>query len=354
MTPLKRFVTSASPLLLAGACAQIIGLSDYEKGGVGPGEGGEGHGNASSGGAMTKGGDGGAGDNGGGTAGVSTGGRSQGGTAGDGGTGGEPGDAGQGGTDPSGGTSGKGGRAGGGQGGTGGMPGGSSGSSGSGGSGAVGGSPPCIEITVSATFRDIVVDNSLSPHLVSYEFDIDPELGGAVGDLLEVQFWNGGSFNGVATGVFPLASGRDANNSTCARCILVHRDDGAAAGLEKTFFQTSGTLTVASASQQMDGYPTFSYADVTLREITIDPNDGHSTVVAGGLCVHVATAAFSRAPAWSCDPTYQDDGECDCGCTTPDPDCPDGNASSCQWCWCDQAGNECPGFENPTQNWTCL
>jgi hypothetical protein len=237
MTPLKRFVTSTSPLLLAGACAQIIGLSDYEKGNVGPGEGGEGHGNASSGGATMKGGDGGAGDNGGGTAGVSTGGSSQGGTAGESGVGGDAGgDAGQGGSDPTGGrggTSGKGGTggtAGTGQGGSGGMP------AGSGGSGGVAGSPPCIEITVSTTFSDIVVDNSQSPHLVAYEFDIDPELGGAVGDLLEVQFWNGGAFDGVATGVFPLASGRDANNSTCARCILVHRDDGAAAGLEKTFF----------------------------------------------------------------------------------------------------------------------
>jgi hypothetical protein len=104
----------------------------------------------------------------------------------------------------------------------------------------------------------------------------------------------------------------------------------------------------------MDGYPTFSYSDVTLREVTIDVNDGHSTVVPGGLCVHVATAAFSRAPAWSCDPTYMSDADCDCGCTVPDPTCANGNAAACDFCWCDQAGNDCPGFENPTQNWTCL
>jgi len=34
MTPLRRFAITVAPFLVSGACAQIIGLSDYEKGEV--------------------------------------------------------------------------------------------------------------------------------------------------------------------------------------------------------------------------------------------------------------------------------------------------------------------------------
>ncbi|HEX6276318.1 MAG TPA: hypothetical protein VFZ53_24930 [Polyangiaceae bacterium] len=146
MTPLRRFAGSVVPFVFAGACAQIIGLSDYEKGEVREdGEGGEASGGklptggvAGGGGSITpKGGRGGTGPAGGGPGGETgdggedTGGSGQGGaTGGRGGSasgmGGDAGDSGSGG------------------GGTGGMPGGNGGggvnAGGSGGLGGFGGS----------------------------------------------------------------------------------------------------------------------------------------------------------------------------------------------------------------------
>jgi hypothetical protein len=355
MTSLRRFSLSFAPLLLAGACAQIIGLSDYETGpepnGSDGGQGNEGPGGTSSG---AKGGVEQGGDAGGGTAGV----LGQGGRGGSGGSGGTAagmaGEGGEGGME-TGGTTGGGGRgggAGGGQGGRGGM----GGSGGSGGSGAVsgaGGSPPCTEVTA-MTLVDQVIDRDGQPHAVSYGFRINPGIGlASTDDLLEVQFWNGDDFDGILTGMFPLDAQRDSNNSTCSRCLLGYQDKDASAGLSKVFFQTEGTLTIDASSQQMDGFPNFTYSDVTLREVTIDPNDGHSTLVAGGACLHFASGSFSLPPQWNCNPAWVNDGDCDCGCATKDPDCTSDDASVCEFCWCDDA-EECPDFESPTKNWMCL
>jgi hypothetical protein len=101
----------------------------------------------------------------------------------------------------------------------------------------------------------------------------------------------------------------------------------------------------------MDGFPDFSYSDVTLREVTID-GDGRSTLVRDGTCLHLASGSFRRTPVWTCDPSFLTDGTCDCGCATPDPEFPDSAASSCDWCWC--GNGRCPTTENPTRNYTCL
>jgi hypothetical protein len=203
------------------------------------------------------------------------------------------------------------------------------------------------------TLADVVVDRSEDPRFVIFSFAIAPSLGlTTYRDTLEIQFWSGTSFDGALTGSFSLGAGRDANNLTCSRCLLAYQDDGAPASRVKTFFQTAGTLTIGASSQQMDGFPTLSYSDVTLREVTVDETDGHSTLVVNGACLHFASGSFSQPPEWTCDASFRTDGVCDCGCGTRDPDCPDANASSCVWCWC--GNGRCPGFENPSKNWECL
>ena len=154
MTPLRRFSITVAPFLVSGACAQLIGLSDYEKGEV-TGAAGDGEDGGEGGDGGTKGGNGGtAGSQMGGSAGRGgsrTGGRGgtlaggEGGDSGDAGMGGEPqGGTGMGGAAPRGGT------AGGGMGGMGGSAG--------GGTGGIAGGVNC---------------NSVSVPLVSANFDQD-------------------------------------------------------------------------------------------------------------------------------------------------------------------------------------
>ena len=206
------------------------------------------------------------------------------------------------------------------------------------------------------TLVDQVIDRSLAVHLVSYGFDISPGIGlSSTTDLLEIQFWNGDPYDGILTGEFPLGLGRDSNNSTCSRCIVAYQDPDATASLRKFFFQTEGTLTIDAASQQMDGFPTFTYSDVTLREATIDENDFHSTIVPGGACLHFESGSYSLPAEWNCPPDYQTDADCDCGCGVPDPTCMTDEDTACDFCWCeDPESSNCAGFESPTKNWMCL
>jgi hypothetical protein len=364
MTTLRRFSVSWAPLLLVGACAQLIGLGDYEKGEE-PNASDGGHGNDGSGGTPSgaKGGMEQAGDGSGGTAGVVAGRGGRPSTGGTGGMGGEGAADTDGGTDSGGttGGTGRGGSAGSVQGGTGGSGGqggsggraGSSGQAGMGAAGGGGGSPPCTEVTVTELI-DQVIDRSGETHLVSYVFEINPGIGlASMQDRLEIQFWNGADYDGILTGMFPLGTGFEGNNSTCSRCFLGYQDPDASASLRKIFFQTGGTFTIDADSQQMDGFPDFTYADVTLREAVIDPNDFHSTIVPGGLCLHLTSGSFSLPPQWSCDATWLGDGECDCGCGVKDTDCTSDESATCDYCWCDESG-DCTGFESPTKNWMCL
>jgi hypothetical protein len=353
MTPLKRFTTGIAPFFVVSACAQIIGLSDYEKGDVSNvgGEGGQGTGDTSSGGssgAGVKGGDGGAGDEGGSAGVLGTGGRiSRGGTTSEGGAGGDPGgDAGQGGTDSGGTGAGKGGATagGGGRGGTGGA-----GTGGGGGSGAVGGSPPCTEVTLPSYITRV-----LGTGATTYGFEIDPELGDRFFDLFSIQFYDDpGTYDGVATGVFMLGFGGDSNYASCSRCLLAYQDEGETA--EKIFFQTSGTLTVAPFSLQMDGFPEYTFTDVTLREVTIGAGS-RSTVTPGGACLHFASQSFSIEPPpdWTCELRWYADDDCDCGCDELDPMCDDSTPDSCDYCWCNDINGNCAtGEVGATTNWTC-
>ena len=386
---LGRFAFAVTPFVACVvfvACSESREPNDLEpgnEGGIGGEVGGD-QGGAS--GSGTRGGTGGGngvgGSGGEGNAGATgTGGTSDGGESGESGSGGAGGDAGRGGA-------GKGGRAGAGgsagvvgsAGTNGGVGGGGAGTSGSAGTaasagmgagtgggagaggtggqgvsgtGSDGGSggrdPNCIEVTAT-THTDFVRRSVRIPRVAIFEFGIAPALGSSsFRDTLEIQFFSGGSSDGARTGAFSLGRGTDSNYATCSRCLLAVQDRNAPSA--KTFFQTTGTLTLAASSQQMDGFPTLTYADVTLREVTID-GAGHSTLVPNGVCLYLVSGSYSRPPVWSCPPSWRTDGQCDCGCATPDPECENSNVSSCDWCWC--GDGDCPSFENPTKNWTCL
>jgi hypothetical protein len=274
----------------------------------------------------------------------------RGGMSGDGGMGGEP----EGGT----GTGGKGGANP-----TGGMPptGGAGqstgGAGGTGNTSGTGGSPPCTEITVSTYVGDLIDDSAL-PALALYDFDILPELGTAIIDTFEIQFWDSqgsGSFDGGLTGSFMLGPpGMDANYAFCSRCLVAYQDQGSATR-EKIFFQTEGTLIVAMDSLQMEGYPNFTVDDVTLREVIIDA-DQISTVVPGGECLHI-TSATHRIPYpndWTCNIAWYTDIDCDCGCGQLDPTCTSSGASACRYCWCNDTFGMCSASEvESNANWQC-
>jgi hypothetical protein len=60
---------------------------------------------------------------------------------------------------------------------------------------------------------------------------------------------------------------------------------------------------------------------------------------------------------WTCDKKVYNDGLCDCGCGTVDPDCPNASVSSCDLCGsqgsCDEGGAGCLGIIDPNNNATC-
>jgi hypothetical protein len=365
MTRLSRFSSLVSPWFLAGACAQLIGLGDYETGKESTAKGGEGgEGDTTSGGTRATGGvvgtggagvktggiGGDAGDGAGG--GVSTGGRpTRGGAGGDSGAGDAGGEPGQGGVNSTGGKATGGANTGGTD--TGGTDTGGT-STGGTSTGGTGGLPPtCTEITLGELALGDFNDTS-NPSLGYYVLDMSPSLGSSVTDFFEMEFWDGGSYNGADTGTFQLGAGtsRDSNYVSCARCLVVYTDKGDAG--EKRFFQRSGSITVEPSSQHMVARPNLTITDLTLEEVTWDDDLLISMPVVGGECLHLESATVFVPPAWSCDPVWYTDSTCDCGCDAFDPVCNDSTESACDYCWCNDVDGNCSNNEiSPNMNQFC-
>jgi hypothetical protein len=185
-------------------------------------------------------------------------------------------------------------------------------------------------------FRDV----SQAPDLVDYDYRINA-IGGSSPDYVYVEFYGPGvdpTFDGDKKGSFTLGSGKEANFETCARCVLAEQDSGGSG--DALFFASGGTMVIASGSDQMHGFPTVTFSDVTLVEVTLDDTTSVSTPVPNGRCLHLASGSMSFPSAWTCDPDYYaaDDG-CDCGCGVRDGDCTNGTVNACEFCHCsgDQA-----------------
>lgn len=163
--------------------------------------------------------------------------------------------------------------------------------------------------------------------------------------------------DGNAIGTFDLSQDGDGNYATCSRCLSVIQDPNTAD--QKQFFQVAGTMVVGPASEATGGYLHITLDDVTLVEVTIDPNTLTSTPVPGGDCVHFASTAISAGGVpldWTCGDTSYGTGDgCDCGCGAVDPDCVSASADACDYC--DGGGScgdaACPGNIDFSDNATC-
>jgi len=130
----------------------------------------------------------------------------------------------------------------------------------------------CVEAEV-----DNFVTSDGALHLVEITA---PALGGEAADFLRLEFY------APDTGTFDLGSGNNANYSSCLQCVLAFVDEGSG----PLFFQAAGSLSV-------NGDPTNSVldaelSDVTLMEVTIDPETYVSTLVPGGDCLHILSASL--------------------------------------------------------------
>jgi hypothetical protein len=256
----------------------------------------------------------------GGTAGIGgTGGAGAGGTAGISGSGG----AGAGGTAGGAGLGGAGGKAGGGAGGKGG-----------GGKGGSGGK--CTEITTTTTM--VLRDVTGAPDHTRYEYRTNA-IGSGQPDDLVLDFRATDGLTGEQTGNFTLGTGADANTETCSRCILVDQDMGA--GNEALFLASSGSLAIDSTSHQMIGYPVGTLTNVTFVEVSVD-DQGVSTPVTNGRCLHLASLDVAFPSAWTCPADWYANGDaCDCGCGARDGDCTSANVSACDFCYCPNDATDC-------------
>lgn len=279
-------------------------------------------------------------------------------------------------------------------------------SNGGGGNGGSGGSIPtdCTEITAD----DFGLVNPAGPFV--YIGTPNPALATDLEDQFRLEL-----YDDTLTGSFDLTDGDDANYATCLNCFLVYQDIDQAAGSATFFFQAGGTVDYgASVPPLVAG----SVTDLTLVEVTIDPETFESAPVPGGACLHVASLDFDiQAPkdwtcavdqwnggagngcdcecgahdpdcdlepaevvdgcgkgevcgagdtcippvpdAWACNDAFWGDGDCDCGCAVQDVDCPDLLSSSCDFCddtgSCDTVACDDPNTNiDPDNNAICL
>jgi hypothetical protein len=243
-----------------------------------------------------------------------------------------------------------------GNGGAGGATTGNGGAGGATGTGGSGGSSNCTEITLGA-----FVKYGANGTFGAFDALVAPGVGDpADDDLADVAFYGPDAdhpnLDGGDVGTFDLSAGADANLATCSRCVTLSQDIDATG---PTFFQQSGSLTVAAGSDQLNGAVDATLTNVTLIEVTVDPDTFQSTPVPGGACLHIASAVVSMPAvpaAWACDAQYFGDGACDCGCGAVDYGCDDATAASCDYC--DDQGScnagDCPGTIDPANNGVCV
>ena len=129
---------------------------------------------------------------------------------------------------------------------------------------------------------DSCVDGSCGVYQVGSDSVTDLGFGGTLPDIISFEFYS------QATGTFNLAIGNDSNFGTCTQCIVIYQDLNGPNDPQKNFFQTSGMLTI-----DMNTVPGvaadvgLSWSNLTLSEVTIDPETFTSTVVPGGDCYAV-------------------------------------------------------------------
>jgi len=113
----------------------------------------------------------------------------------------------------------------------------------------------------------------------------DLGFGGPEPDGISFEFYKTGGIPEL--GNFSLTTNVNDNYATCEQCILILQDF-VAGEPTKTFFQSSGNLIVSGdAAPGVADQLTLIWSNLTLVEVTIDPNTFESTPVLGGACYDV-------------------------------------------------------------------
>lgn len=149
-----------------------------------------------------------------------------------------------------------------------------------------------IEITVGA-FTLQAADGTAAHYVAPPA----PDFGDVEADDFSIELYGSGfdpALNGEDTGTFDLTMNADDNYATCSRCLLYFEDPTSPIG--RIFFTQSGTFVIDATSTQLDGTITGTLTDVTLIEVTLDPDTFESTPVANGTCLHLATGDVSVPP----------------------------------------------------------
>ena len=128
-------------------------------------------------------------------------------------------------------------------------------------------------------------DGSCGAYQVGADGMTNLGFGGPLPDIISFEFYS------QATGTFNLAIGNDSNYATCTQCVLIFQDYQDVLGSlvpQKTFFQTGGSLQIDMNT--IPGVATdvgLSWSNLTLAEVTIDPETFTSTLVPNGDCYTV-------------------------------------------------------------------
>jgi hypothetical protein len=125
-------------------------------------------------------------------------------------------------------------------------------------------------------------DGSCGVYQVGADGMTDLGFGGSLPDVISFEFYS------QATGTFNLAIGNDSNYASCTQCILIFQDLDGSLVPQKTFFQTGGSLkidmnTIPGVAADVG----LSWSNLTLAEVTIDPDTFTSTLVPNGDCYTV-------------------------------------------------------------------
>jgi len=131
--------------------------------------------------------------------------------------------------------------------------------------------------------RTLSVDNPgvFEIYIVDPQANTDLGFGDVLPDAITFEFYANGA--PIGAGTFDLGSGDNSNYNTCNQCIRVLMDFSAGRP-KKFFFQTGGTLTVDAMTLPGSDPIIMSWQNVTLAEVTIDPNTLVSTLVPNGDC----------------------------------------------------------------------
>jgi hypothetical protein len=112
--------------------------------------------------------------------------------------------------------------------------------------------------------------------------------GGVAADQISFEFYSYIPATPPVTGTYDLGTGDNNNYATCNQCILILQDLAAPQEPQKYFFQTAGSITIAADTVPGTAADVgLSWSNVTLAEVTLDPDTFVSTLVPNGDCYTV-------------------------------------------------------------------